>query len=219
MKLSNKNNNILKEWYKEPLEQKKVMIYPSCMSSSEASEIAEQEGLEKEWMGAKAWFEGVVESREEFELEEMPKNHDFVCHMDYIEADLYYDFAGDYYFAVLNKLKTENMKKNKIRITESKLKQIVAESVNKVLGETSYDANGNFDGESHNSDLKDKFKSVLETLVQSMENAINELSYIQTSTTDENISKKARIVINDLLNRGTLAKEVYSSVKADRWDI
>jgi hypothetical protein len=107
----------------------------------------------------------------------------------------------------------------KIRLTESKLKQIVAESVNKVLNEASYDSNGNFDAESHNLELKDKFKSVLETLVQSMENAINELSYIQTSTTDENISKKARIVINDLLNRGTLAKEVYSSVKADRWDI
>jgi hypothetical protein len=111
------------------------------------------------------------------------------------------------------------MKKNKIRLTESKLKQIVAESVNKVLNEASYDSNGNFDAESHNLELKDKFKSVLKTLVQSMEYAINELSYIQTSTTDENISKKARIVINDLLNRGTLAKEVYSSVKADRWDI
>lgn len=111
------------------------MIYPSCISSSEASEIAEQEGLEKEWMGAKAWFEGVVESREEFELQEMPKYKDFVCHMDYIESDLYYDFGADYYFAVHNKLKTENMKKNKIRLTESKLKQIVAESVKNVLKE------------------------------------------------------------------------------------
>lgn len=133
MKLS--NNNILKEWYKEPVERKKVMIYPSIIYSHEASEIAEQEGLEKEWMGAKAWFEGVVESREEFELEEMPKYCNFVCHMDYIEADLYYSFEADYYFAVLNKLKTENMKKNKIRLTESKLKQIVAESVKKVLKE------------------------------------------------------------------------------------
>jgi hypothetical protein len=137
MKKKLSNNNILKEWYKGPVEQKKVMIYPGCMSSSEASEIAEQEGLEKEWMGAKAWFEGVVESREEFELEEMPAYYDFVCHMDYIEADLYYDFAGDYYFAVLNKLKTENMKKNKIRLTESKLKQIVNESITKVLNEIS----------------------------------------------------------------------------------
>ena len=107
----------------------------------------------------------------------------------------------------------------KIKLNESRLKQIVAESVKKVLNEASYDKNGNFDAESHNSDLKDKFASVVETLVQSMEHAINELSYIQTSTTDENVSKKARIVINDLLNRGTLAKQVYSSVKAGRWDI
>ena len=116
--------------------------------------------------------------------------------------------------------KTNNdMNKNRIKITESELKQIVAESVKKVLSEASYDKNGNFDAESHNSDLKDRFASVLEELVQSMEYAINELSFIQTSATDENISKKARIVINDLLNRGTLAKQVYSSVKAGRWDI
>ena len=113
----------------------------------------------------------------------------------------------------------KGMKKNRIKITENELKQIVAESVKKVLDEASYDKNGNFDAESHNSDLKDRFASVLEKLVQSMEYAINELSYIQTSITDENISKKARIVINDLLNRGTLAKQVYSSVKAGRWDI
>jgi hypothetical protein len=109
--------------------------------------------------------------------------------------------------------------KQRIRLTENELKQIVTESVKKVLDEASYDKNGNFDAESHNSDLKDRFKSVLETLVQSMEHAINDLSFIQSSTTDENISRKARIVINDLLNRGTLAKQVYSSVKADRWDI
>ncbi len=115
--------------------------------------------------------------------------------------------------------KNKDMKNNRIKITENELKQIVAESVKKVLDEASYDKNGNFDAESHNSDLKDRFASVLEKLVQSMEYAINELSYIQTSTTDENISKKARIVINDLLNRGTLAKQVYSSVKAGRWDI
>ena len=113
----------------------------------------------------------------------------------------------------------KNMMKNKIRITENELKQIVSESVKKVLKEGSYDKNGNFDAESHNSDLRDKFVSVVETLTQSMEYAINELSYIQTSTTDENVSNKARIIINDLLNRGTLAKQVYSSVKAGRLDI
>lgn len=105
-----------------------------------------------------------------------------------------------------------------MKINEKRLKSIIAESLKKVVNEASYDANGNFDAESHNSDLKDKFKSVLEKLVQSMENAINELSYIQTLTTDENISRKARTVITDLLNRGTLAQQLYSLVKADRWD-
>lgn len=118
-----------------------------------------------------------------------------------------------------NTNENKNMKQNKIKITENELKQIVAESVKKVLDEASYDKNGNFDAESHNSDLKDRFASVLEKLVQSMDYAINQLSNIQTSTTDENISEKARIVINDLLNRDTLAKQVYRSVRAGRWDI
>lgn len=114
---------------------KKVKIYPNIIEAYEASEIAKQEGLEEEWMGAKTWFEGAVESRGEFELEDMPKYNRFVCHMDYIDSDLYYDFGANYYFAVLNDLKTENTKKNKIRITENDLHRIIKESVNKVLNE------------------------------------------------------------------------------------
>lgn len=106
-----------------------------------------------------------------------------------------------------------------MKINEKGLKSIIAESLKKVLNEASYDANGNFDAESHNSDLKDKFKSVLETLEQSISDALSELSYIQNATTDENIRNKARIVLDDLVNMGPLVKQVYRSVKADRWDI
>ena len=105
-----------------------------------------------------------------------------------------------------------------MKINEKRLKSIIAESLKKVLNEASYDANGNFDAASHNSDLKDQFKSVLEKLAQSMENAINELSYIQTLTTDENTSRKARTAITPPPNRGTSAQQSYSSAKADRGD-
>ena len=110
------------------------MIFPNYISGSEASRMAEEDNLKEKWMGAKSWFEGVIESPEEFELEKMPTYNRFVCHMDYIESDLYYDFGGDYYFAVLNKLKTENMKRT-IRLTESDLHNIIKESVNTILSE------------------------------------------------------------------------------------
>ena len=50
-----------------------------------------------------------------------------------------------------------------MKINEKRLKSIIAESLKKVVNEASYDTNGNFDAESHNSDLKDKCKSELET--------------------------------------------------------
>jgi len=92
----------INEWYKEPSERKKTMVYPSIIEDYEAQQIAEENGLEEEWEGAKLWFEDVVESNEEFELEEMPKYNKFICHMDKIDSDLYYDFGANYYFAVRN---------------------------------------------------------------------------------------------------------------------
>ena len=92
----------INEWYKEPSERKKTMVYPSIIEDYEAQQIAEENGLEEEWEGAKLWFEDVVESNEEFELEEMPKYNKFICHMDKIDSDLYYDFGSNYYFAVRN---------------------------------------------------------------------------------------------------------------------
>ena len=121
------------------------MIYPNYISGNEASQIAEEDSLKEEWMGAKSWFEGVIESREEFELENMPKYSRFICHMDYVDSDLYYDYGADYYFAVLNSLKNENKKynntnnmKRRIRLTESDLHRIIKESVNQILNEISY---------------------------------------------------------------------------------
>jgi len=108
------------------------------------------------------------------------------------------------------------MKKN--QITENELKQIVNQSIKKVLKEASYEQNDNFNDSSNNTDLQNKFISVIEKLVQNMEYAINELSYIQTTTTDEKISIRARVIISDLLNRGMLAKKIYNSAKTGKWD-
>lgn len=95
-------NKILKEAYKEPRERKKVMMYPNIIESSEAAEIAYNEGYyeeNEEWKGAKAWFEGVAESYE-FELQYMPKYHQYICDMPYIESELYFDYGANYYFCI-----------------------------------------------------------------------------------------------------------------------
>lgn len=87
------------ESHGEP-ETREILIYQNIINSTEASEIAEHDGFNEEWEGAKAWFEGVVESDADFEPGTMPKYNKFICHMDYINADLYYDYGADYYFCV-----------------------------------------------------------------------------------------------------------------------
>ena len=48
---------------------------------------------------------------------------------------------------------------NVVKITESELKQIVNESVKNVLNEASYDANGNFDADAHNTEILKRVKT------------------------------------------------------------
>jgi hypothetical protein len=86
-------NRILKE------EIKTVLIYPHTISAYQAAELAKSENLDEEYEAAKMWFEEVAEYRE-FEPEIMPKYNRFICHIDKIGADLYYDYGADYYFCV-----------------------------------------------------------------------------------------------------------------------
>lgn len=98
--LHNYVHQCINEWFKEPSEPKKVLICNSIIDGYEANEIAMSEGYEKEWMGAKFWFEGTIDYESEFELKNMPKYNQFITHMDYVDADLYYDYGANYYFAV-----------------------------------------------------------------------------------------------------------------------
>lgn len=118
-----------------------------------------------------------------------------------------------------NMSKNKNMKNKLIRLTEGDLHRIIKESVNKMLKEASYDANGNFNAESHNLDLKNRFKSIIISLLENMNNTVILLSHIEGSATDENLKNMARIVINDLLKSDESVQEVYRMVKADRWDL
>jgi hypothetical protein len=91
-------NRILNESYRE-FEPRMVQVYPTILEADEAFEIGEEEGLDEK-AAAKMYFEQIVKSDEEFVNATMPKYNRFICHIDYIDADLYYDFGVRYYFCV-----------------------------------------------------------------------------------------------------------------------
>ena len=119
-----------------------------------------------------------------------------------------------------NTNENKNMKKNKIRITESKLKQIVAESVNKVLNEASYDSNGNFDAESHDSELRERLTQEVIDLRKYLDEKLNSLNYIAMHATDDRIKTRARtIMYGEIMYTTEGADRAYQLIKANRWDI
>lgn len=109
---------------------------------------------------------------------------------------------------------------NKIRITESKLKQIVNESVEKVLNEASYDKNGNFDAESHNSELREKLTQEVMDLRKYLDEKLDSLNYIAMHATDDRIKTRARaIMYGEIMSSSKEADRAYQLIKANRWDI
>lgn len=63
-----------------------------------AQEISDEDGYNTPEEGAAAWFKGVIDNASEFEEGEMPEYHQFIDHIDEIDADMYYDYGADYYF-------------------------------------------------------------------------------------------------------------------------
>jgi hypothetical protein len=74
-----------------------ILISNEILEAYEAQEIAEDQNLPEEWMGAKVWFENIDVN---FEENEIPKYKQFIKHIDYIDADLYYDYGANYYFCI-----------------------------------------------------------------------------------------------------------------------
>lgn len=71
----------------------------------QAQEISDDCGYDTQEEGAAEWFRGVICNDTNFEEGKMPKYHQFIQHIDEIDADMYYDYGADYYFVVK---KTEN---------------------------------------------------------------------------------------------------------------
>lgn len=105
------------------------------MESWEAAEIAKEHGLKDEAEGAAMWFNEVCYEAE-WQQEEMPKYSKFLKRIE--GGDLYYDFGADYYFLVRKGMTNESKKVGKktvIKLTESDLKNIIRESVERFLAE------------------------------------------------------------------------------------
>ena len=75
----------------------------------------------------------------------------------------------------------------RIKISESKLKQIVAESVKSVINEASYDGMGNFNSDEHNSDIVNNVVGDVNKLLRAMDKSIFSVGNNKIAATDEDL--------------------------------
>lgn len=71
--------------------------YPSILESYQASELAQELSI-SEAEAAAEWFRNVAEYCLFENVAKLPLYHRFIARIEYINADLYYDYGADYYF-------------------------------------------------------------------------------------------------------------------------
>lgn len=110
--------------------------------------------------------------------------------------------------------------KKVIRLTESELHRIIKESVSNIINESSYDSMGNFDAEGHSNDLKERFSNVLNDFLNKQRETITALGNIATQSleADAEVSKRARTVIDSIINSGREISKVVQLTQSNRWD-
>lgn len=98
--LSETVHTILKEWFgsKKQEPPKQVLISSQTIDWEYADELAADNDLTSEYEGAQYYYEGVAEM--DFEEATMPKYNKFCCHIDNLDADMYFDYGANYYFCV-----------------------------------------------------------------------------------------------------------------------
>ena len=113
-----------------------------------------------------------------------------------------------------------NMNKKLIRLTESDLHRIVKQSVNKILKESSYDSMGNFNKESNNSDVRERLTDEITKISQEMSRSMSTIDGVaKRAVGDEEITNRARIVINALIDACRKMRNVTQLIDANRWDL
>ena len=112
------------------------------------------------------------------------------------------------------------MNKKLIRLTESDLHRIVKQSVNKILKESSYDSMGNFDKESSNNDIRERLTDEITKISQEMSRSMSTIDGVaKRAVGDEEITNRARIVINALMDACRKMRNVTQLIDANRWDL
>ena len=112
------------------------------------------------------------------------------------------------------------MTKKLIRLNESDLHRIVKQSVNKILKESSYDSMGNFDKESNNNDVRERLTDEITKIGQEMSRSMSIIDGIaKRAVGDEEVTNRARIVINALIDACRKMRNVTQLTDANRWDL
>ena len=125
-------------------------------------------------------------------------------------------------FEIDNSYKNESryMNKKLIRLTESDLHRIVKQSVNKMLKESSYDSMGNFNKESNNSDVRERLTDEITKISQEMSRSMSTIDGVaKRAVGDEEITNRARIVINALMDACRKMRNVTQLIDANRCDL
>jgi WD40 repeat protein len=113
-----------------------------------------------------------------------------------------------------------NMNKKLIRLTESDLHRIVKQSVSKILKESSYDSMGNFNKESNNSDVRERLTDEITKISQEMSRSMSTIDGVaKRAVGDEEITNRARIVINALIDACRKMRNITQLIGANRWDL
>lgn len=119
-----------------------------------------------------------------------------------------------------NNNKQINTNKTVMKINESQLRKIIKESIKKVLNESSYDSEHNFNREGHNADLQQRFIDVFQKVRIEMDDAIQTLSYISTAVVDDDIlqtrvQKTKNALLEAIRETNIIANRIYQN----RWDL
>lgn len=110
--------------------------------------------------------------------------------------------------------------KRKIRLTEGDLRRIVNESVRRMVNEVSaFDPNGNFNQDRNRKIYQNKMEQELDKLNVAMGRAMTAFDHIAKFSGDEEIERRARVVINAIAEADRKMIKVNQLVRADRWDV
>lgn len=73
-----------------------MKIYSTILDGCQAAEIAQNLGYSKN--DAAAFYFSNIELESDFNQQKKPLYSKFICYINSIDCNLYYDFGADYYF-------------------------------------------------------------------------------------------------------------------------